>query len=103
MKSILGFTLALSVLTLAYGPVASAHWPDQAPHQIANLGELKLEGGGVIKNLKMSYVTHGKLNAAKDNAILFMHGFGAEPSPGGSPDRSGQTVRHRQVLHHLLR
>jgi homoserine acetyltransferase len=28
-----------------------------------------LEGGGVIPNLKMSYVTHGKLNAAKSNAI----------------------------------
>lgn len=76
MKKILGLTLALSVLTLAYGPLVSAHWPDQAPHQIANLGELKLEGGGVIKNLKMTYVTHGKLNAGKDNAILFMHGFG---------------------------
>ena len=25
----------------------------------------------------MSYVTHGKLNAAKDNAILFMHGLAA--------------------------
>jgi homoserine O-acetyltransferase/O-succinyltransferase len=25
----------------------------------------------------MSYVTHGKLNAAKDNAILFIHGFAA--------------------------
>jgi homoserine O-acetyltransferase len=25
----------------------------------------------------MSYVTHGKLNAAKDNAILFQHGFAA--------------------------
>ena len=62
---------------VADGPFASAHWPDQAPHQIAHLGEFKLEGGGVIKNLKMSYVTHGKLNAAKDNAILFLHGFGA--------------------------
>ena len=62
--------------SLAQGPIAFAHWPDQAPHQIANLGELKLEGGGVIPNLKMSYVTHGKLNAAKGNAILFMHGFG---------------------------
>lgn len=74
MKRML-LTLALSGLTLAYGPFASAHWPDQAPHQFANLGEFKLEGGGVIKNLKMSYVTHGKLNAAKDNAILFQHGF----------------------------
>ena len=68
--------LALSVLTFACGPFASAHWPDQAAHQFANLGEFKLEGGGVIKNLKMSYVTHGKLSAAKDNAILFQHGTG---------------------------
>lgn len=55
---------------------ARAHWPDQPPHQMAQLGELKLEGGGVIADLKMSYVTHGKLNAAKDNAILFLHGYG---------------------------
>ena len=60
---------------LAAAP-AAAHWQDQPPHQMAQLGELKLEGGGVIANLKMSYVTHGKLNAAKDNAILFLHGFG---------------------------
>ena len=73
---VLGLTLALSVLTLAGGPFALAHWPDQAAHQFASLGEFKLEGGGVIKNLRMSYVTHGKLNAAKDNAILFMHGWG---------------------------
>ena len=65
--------IARVVLTLAlagYGGQALAHWPDQAPHQIANLGEFRFEGGGVIPNLKMSYVTHGKLNAAKDNAIL---------------------------------
>ena len=65
------FGLALALM----GP-AHAHWPDQPPHQMAHLGELKLEGGGVIPNLKMSYVTHGTLNAAKDNAILFLHGFG---------------------------
>jgi homoserine O-acetyltransferase len=35
-----------------------------------DLGEFTFEDGGVIKNLRMSYVTHGKLNAAKDNAIL---------------------------------
>ena len=55
---------------------ALAHWPGQPPHQIADLGEFEFEHGGRIKNLSMSYVTHGKLNAAKDNAILFMHGFG---------------------------
>ena len=43
MKRFLGLALVLSGLTLAYGPVASAHWPDQAQHQFANLGEFKLE------------------------------------------------------------
>ena len=64
--------LAASVLWfLAHCFPAFAHWPDQAPHQIAHLGEFQFEGGGMIPDLKMSYVTHGKLNAAKDNAILF--------------------------------
>jgi homoserine O-acetyltransferase len=62
---------ALVVLT----PSAHAHWPGQPEHQMAYLGDLKLEDGGVIKNFRMSYVTRGKLNATKDNAILFMHGW----------------------------
>jgi homoserine O-acetyltransferase len=71
----LGIRFALAAALLLH-PLAHAHWPDQAPHQIADLGEFEFEGGGRIPNLRMSYVTHGKLNAAKDNAILFMHGFG---------------------------
>jgi homoserine O-acetyltransferase len=67
----------IAILTVAFTP-ALAHWPDQAPHQFADLGEFEFEGGGKIPNLRMSYVTHGKLNAAKDNAILFMHGFVAK-------------------------
>ncbi|MDM0110474.1 alpha/beta fold hydrolase [Variovorax sp. J22R24] len=63
-------------LSLCVAGQSCAHWEDQPPHQMAQLGDLKLESGGVIPNLKMSYVTHGKLNAAKDNAILFLHGFG---------------------------
>ena len=70
------------VLTLVAGlslplQAAFAHGPDQAPHQIADLGQFQLEGGGVIDNLRMSYVTHGTLSQAKDNAILVMHGFAA--------------------------
>jgi homoserine O-acetyltransferase len=76
MNKIVRFTLAMSALALAHGPIASAHWPDQAPHQFADLGEFEFEGGGKIANLRMSYVTRGTLNAAKDNAILFMHGTG---------------------------
>ena len=61
---------------LAVAPsIAFTHGPDQAPHRIAELGEFQLEGGAVISNLRMSYVTHGTLNEARDNAILVMHGF----------------------------
>ncbi len=71
------FVGSVLALLIAASGAANAHWPGQPPHQMADLGDLKLESGAVIKNLRMSYVTHGKLSAAKDNAILFMHGGGA--------------------------
>jgi homoserine O-acetyltransferase len=76
MKALQGLCAVLAIALGLAGP-ASAHWPGQPPHQMAELGDLKLESGEVIQNFRMSYVTHGKLNAAKDNAILFHHGFGA--------------------------
>ena len=75
MKAILGLGIALLIALAAASPAAHAHWPGQPQHQMAQLGDLKLESGEVIKNFRMSYVTHGKLNAAKDNAILFITGF----------------------------
>lgn len=44
-------------------------------HQVANLGDFKFENGDVIKDFKVSYVTHGKLNKDKSNAILVMQPF----------------------------
>ena len=41
-----------------------------APHQRAALGDLRLESGETIRDFELSYVTHGTLNAARDNAIL---------------------------------
>jgi homoserine O-acetyltransferase len=70
-------SLVLMALALCAARPADAHWPGQPEHRFADLGELKLESGEVIPNFRMSYVTHGTLNAAKDNAILFHHGFGA--------------------------
>jgi homoserine acetyltransferase/ABC-type nitrate/sulfonate/bicarbonate transport system substrate-binding protein len=72
-----GLCLLLSGIALVHTCAVLAHRPDQTPHQFADLGEFAFEGGGKIPNLRMSYVTHGKLNAAKDNAILFQHGFAA--------------------------
>lgn len=41
-----------------------------------NAGDFALENGEVIPGLRMSYVTHGTLNADKSNAILSLHGLG---------------------------
>lgn len=76
MNALLRLCTATALALALTGPT-HAHWQDQPPHQMAQLGEFRLERGGVIADLKMSYVTHGKLNAAKDNAILVMHGFAA--------------------------
>ena len=54
MKTMLGVCSVFIALVLADAPAAFAHWQDQAPHEIAQLGEFKLEGGGVLEDLKMS-------------------------------------------------
>jgi homoserine O-acetyltransferase len=76
VMSTLRFWILLTAVLVAHGSVVLAHWPDQPAHQMAYLGDLELESGGVVHDLKMSYVTHGTLNGTKDNAILFMHGWG---------------------------
>src|SRR6185369_14798040 len=62
------FTLAA---VLAASP-ALAHTPAQPPHQLYKVGDLQLESGETIKDFAISYVTHGKLNEKKSNAILMV-------------------------------
>ena len=54
--------------------------PDPAalPLQTCELGDLTLESGAVIPNLRMTYVTQGRLNADRSNAILLLHGLVAD-------------------------
>ena len=61
----------IAIVVLSAG-LALAHGPNQPPHQVGKLGDLKLESGDVIKDFAISYVTHGKLNAKKSNAILMV-------------------------------
>src|SRR5438876_6365193 len=51
---------------------ALANTPTQPPHQSYKIGDLTLEGGEVIRDFSISYVTHGTLNAKKSNAILMV-------------------------------
>lgn len=52
----------------------------KGPHQVLELGDLELELGGVIPGARLLYKTHGTLNAARDNAILYPHMYGSTPS-----------------------
>ena len=74
MKRIAHF-VALNLL-LSLSLPAVAHTPQQPPHQSYSEGDLKLESGEVIKDFSISYVTHGKLNEKKSNAILMVTAIG---------------------------
>lgn len=41
---------------------------------VYTIPKFAFEGGGELENMKVGYVTHGTLNAAKDNAILLVPG-----------------------------
>ena len=56
---------------LATSP-ALAHTPNQPPHQSYKIGDFQLESGEIVKDFSISYVTHGKLNEKKSNAILMV-------------------------------
>jgi homoserine O-acetyltransferase len=42
----------------------------EAPHRRWAAGDLELESGELIREFEVSYVTHGKLNPARSNAVL---------------------------------
>ncbi len=50
-------------------PPLQAGWID-SPHRFGQMGDLRLESGEVIQRCAQSFVAHGKLSPAKDNAVL---------------------------------
>lgn len=78
------FTLRRALYLLSSGTVALlgvgllAAAPAQAqtsPVQTCQLGDLTLENSSVVPNFRMTYITHGTLNAERSNAILSIHGL----------------------------
>src|SRR5262249_41947224 len=65
----------ITVISCAAGTVW-AHGPNDPPHQRYQMGDLKLESGQLIKDVVLSYVTHGTLNAKKSNTILMVTALG---------------------------
>jgi len=71
---------------------ATGHTPQQPPHQLYSEGDLKLESGEVIRDFSISYVTHGKLNEKKSNAILMVTAI------GGNHHRIDFMIGHGKAL-----
>src|ERR1700723_69423 len=70
---VVGLVVSLGLL-LPFSAIA--HTPQQPPHQLYSEGDLKLESGEAIKDFSISYVTNGKLNEKKSNAILMVTAIG---------------------------
>jgi homoserine O-acetyltransferase len=53
-------------------PIDNAYYGQEGhgPYELISVGDLPLEEGGTLKDCRLAVATHGKLNAAKDNAIL---------------------------------
>ncbi len=52
--------------------ISNAYYSQEGhgPYELIDIGDLELEEGGTLSACKLAVATHGKLNAAKDNAIL---------------------------------
>lgn len=70
-----GFSFAASAGAPVPSPESGPHEPE---HQFANVGSFAFENGEVIDDFIVSYVTHGRLNEARDNVILAMQSFAAD-------------------------
>lgn len=73
MKSELRFPhYFLLILLLFVSVQASAQAPStESTQQFAELGDFKLQNGGVIQDFRLGYRTLGKLNAKRSNAVLW--------------------------------
>jgi homoserine O-acetyltransferase len=89
---------ALFGLVMAAGAQAQAPNPrNTSPMQTCQLGTLTLESGATIPNFRMTYLTHGTLNAQKSNAILSIHGLRGDrnaQTPWAGPGQALDTERY---------
>ncbi len=56
------------MIGLRHPPMAQGHI--DAEHRMAELGDLELESGEILRDYRQSFVTHGELNREKSNAVL---------------------------------
>lgn len=52
---------------------------NHGPHHYFELGDFSLENGLTLPGARIAYKTHGELNEAKDNVVLFPHMWSGTP------------------------
>ncbi len=55
-----------------------------SPQSLSFDQPLQLQGGGVLRQYKLSYETYGELNADRSNAVLICHALNASHHVAGS-------------------
>jgi len=66
--------IRIIVALVAVAASTQVSWA-QSSVQTCQLGTLQLESGQSIPNFRMTYITLGRLNAARSNAVLQIHGL----------------------------
>src|ERR1700682_4648181 len=62
---------SLYLATFAAGPAGAQGRPAEGAEQLADPGDVQLQNGGVIEELRLGYRTLGTLNANRSNAIVW--------------------------------
>jgi homoserine O-acetyltransferase len=70
------FTRAILPLVLLAALAAPSPLRAEGELRLADLGDFRLEGGGVIRECRVGYRTFGALNPERSNAVLFPSWFG---------------------------
>ena len=74
-------TFTLSLALIMVGAVVGAQTPAAPPdvhRRLFALGDFRLENGVVLPKAHLAYATWGRLNAARDNAILIPSWYGSD-------------------------
>ena len=69
-------------------------------YQIFDLGNVRLQRGATLRDCKLAYKTFGKLNAAKDNVIVYPTWYSGQHYDNEWLIGPGHGARSGKILHH---
>src|SRR5262249_54423615 len=68
----------LSGVVSSLSGVAGTNQPAPQGEGVFELGDVALQSGTILRNAKLAYKTHGQLNAARTNVVLYPTQFAAQ-------------------------